>query len=159
MSRSERALLTIACMVYRDDQILLQKVDKGNWWRGLFFPGGHVEPNESFVQAVIREIKEETGLTIRNPQLCGIKQFQADNDERYVVLLYKTNEFAGALTSSDEGEMVWVSREDLPQLAVAPTFFEVLRIMDEAQLSELYYERETLGAAWHEQNKWITRFY
>ena len=151
--------LTVACMVYQGGQLLLQKVNKGDWWRGLFFPGGHVEPGESFVQAVIREIKEETGLTISNPQLCGIKQFQADNDERYVVLLYKTSEFEGALTASDEGEMVWINRADLPGLTVAPTFFEVLKVMDEAQLSELYYERETLGVAWHEQAKWITRFY
>ena len=151
MPRSEKTILTAACMIYRDNKILLQNVSKGDW-RGLFFPGGHVEKGESFVKAVIREIKEETGLTIKNPQLCGIKQFNEVSGERYVVLLYKTNEFSGNLTSSDEGEMIWVDREDLPNRAVAETFFETLRVLDEAHLSELYYELDN-------ENKWTTNFY
>jgi len=104
MSKSENVTLTTACMVYQGEQILLQNVSKGDWC-GLFFPGGHVEKGESFVKAAIREVKEETGLTISNLQLCGIKQFQANNSERYIVFLYKTSEFYGEVVSSDEGEM------------------------------------------------------
>ena len=158
MSRSEKAILTTACMVYQDNQILLQKVSKGDW-RGLFFPGGHVEAGESFVKAVIREVEEETGLIISNPRLCGIKQFQSGNDERYVVLLYKTNEFSGELMSSDEGEMVWVNRDDLPNLPVAEGFFETLKVLDEEHISELYYEYENGNDKWADRGRWTVKFY
>lgn len=77
MSRQERAVVTVLCMVYDGDMILLQDRVK-NDWHGYTFPGGHVEKEESFVRAVIREIREETGLTIREPRLCGVKQFQTD---------------------------------------------------------------------------------
>lgn len=41
---------------------------------GLTFPGGHIEKGESFVDSVIREVYEETGLTIENPRICGTKE-------------------------------------------------------------------------------------
>jgi 8-oxo-dGTP diphosphatase len=41
-------------------------------WPGVAFPGGHVEKGESFTDTVIREVQEETGLTISSPRLCGI---------------------------------------------------------------------------------------
>ena len=72
MDRTERVELTVLCLLCRDNQILLQNRVK-NDWSGFAPPGGHVEPGESIVDAVIREMKEETGLTIRHPKLCGIK--------------------------------------------------------------------------------------
>lgn len=59
-----------------------------NDWQGYTLPGGHVEPGESFVDAVIREMKEETGLDIKNPRLVGVKQFPI-KDGRYVVLMHR----------------------------------------------------------------------
>ena len=66
-----------------------------------------MEHGESFVDAVIREMKEETGLDIINPRLAGIKQFPIENG-RYVVLLFKATEYSGTVVSSDEGQMEWV---------------------------------------------------
>ncbi len=140
MARSEKAIMTVLCMIYDGNKILLQDRVKKDW-RGLTFPGGHVEKEESFVKAVIREMKEETGLLIQNPQICGIKQFQTDNDERYIVLLFKANEFSGELCSSEEGEMVWVDREDLGKRKFVDDFFDLLRVFDEATLNEFKYEK------------------
>ena len=96
MSRAERVILTNMCMVYDGDRILVQNKVNDDW-TGLCFPGGHVENRESFVKSVIREVKEETGLTIYEPRLCGVKQFYTEKDERYIVFLYKTNRFAVTL--------------------------------------------------------------
>lgn len=63
MSRCEKAIITTLCMIYDGDKILLQDRVKKDW-SGLTFPGGHVEKGESFVQSVIREVYEETGLII-----------------------------------------------------------------------------------------------
>ena len=62
MSRTENVELTVLCLITDDDRMLLQNRIKKDW-QGYTLPGGHVEPGESFVDAVIREMKEETGLT------------------------------------------------------------------------------------------------
>ena len=66
MKRIEEVELAVLCMIYDGDRMLLQNCIKRDW-RGYTLPGGHVEPGESFVEAVIREMKEETGLDIINP--------------------------------------------------------------------------------------------
>ena len=67
MEKKEIVELTTACLIYNEDNYLLQHRTRGDW-TGYTFPGGHVEPGESIVDSVIREIKEETGLTILNPK-------------------------------------------------------------------------------------------
>lgn len=125
MSRSETAIFTNMCMIYDGSgNILVQERTKRDW-PGITFPGGHVEEGESFTEAVIREVLEETGLTIHRPQLCGIKQFKAKSGARYVVLLYKTDEYSGELVSSDEGEVFWIAREQLLDYPLAPDFFRL----------------------------------
>ena len=70
MSRTEITELTVLCLIHDEERYLLQdRVSED--WKGYTLPGGHVEPGESIVDAVIREMKEETGLTIRSPRLCG----------------------------------------------------------------------------------------
>ena len=95
MAREEKCILTNMCMVYDGTRILVQ--DRMNPdWTGITFPGGHVEPRESFVDSVIREVEEETGLKISNVQLCGIKQWtHREGKYRYIVLFYKTDTYFG----------------------------------------------------------------
>ncbi len=151
MSTAEKAIVTVLCMIYDGNKILLQDRIKEDW-RGFTFPGGHVEKEESFVRAVIREMKEETGLTIKEPRICGVKQFQTEEDERYIILLFKTNQFEGTLTSSEEGEMRWIDRESLKDYVLVNDFMELLKIFDSDSYNEFMYERTSA-------DDWVVRLY
>lgn len=137
MGRTENVELTILCMIYDNQKILMQNRVKDDW-KGYTLPGGHVEMGESFMNATIREMKEETGLTIKNPKLCGIKQFPIE-DGRYIVLLYKTDEFEGDLLSSVEGKMEWIDRDNLIRVNLVNDFMDLLKVIDDANLSEFQY--------------------
>ena len=133
-------VLTNMCMVYNENKVLVIDRKKKDW-PGITFPGGHVEPGESFTDAVIREIKEETGLDIYTPQLCGIKDWTED-ECRYVVLFYKTNKFLGEITSSDEGEVWWEDINNFDNLKLALDMKDMIRVFMEKDLSEFYYYKK-----------------
>ena len=142
MSRAEQAIFTNLCMVYDDAGNILVEDRRDPDWPGICFPGGHVEPGESFVESVIREVWEETGLTIENPKLCGTKQFPTKNGERYVVFFYKTDRFSGTLHSCEEGEVFWVSKEELKNYTLCPDFLEMVKVFEDDDLSEFIYYTE-----------------
>ncbi len=144
MTREEKAVFVNMCMIRDGEKVLVIDRQKPDW-PGITFPGGHVEKNESFVEAVIREVQEETGLTIQDPVLCGTKQFQDKNDARYVVFFYKASRFAGQLRSSDEGQVFWIKREDLREHTLAPDMEAMVQVMESDDLSEFYYYRENGG--------------
>lgn len=135
--KTERVELTVLCLVEDGSKILLQNRIKSDW-HGYTLPGGHVKMNESFVDAVKREMKEETGLSIRNPILVGVKQFPIDHG-RYIVFLFKTNGFSGKLRSSEEGKMEWVEYDRLKDINTVDDFEELLKVMNSNNLSEFQY--------------------
>lgn len=145
MSRSEKAIFTNLCMVTDGKGNILVQNRNDPSWPGICFPGGHVEPGESFVDSVIREVWEETGLKIEEPRLCGTKQFQTKNAERYVVFFFKTNRFSGTLRSSEEGEVFWLDPADLHKYTLVPDFESMLRVFTEDSLSEFYYYTDKNG--------------
>ena len=145
MARTEPAVFTNMCMITDGDRVLVQDRKKPDW-PGICFPGGHVEPKESFVDSVIREVYEETGLVIEDPVLCGTKQFQDDQDARYVVFFFKATRFSGELKSSGEGEVFWIDRKDLPRYPLSPDMLAMVQVMEEDNLSEFYYYQE--GSGW-----------
>ncbi|EJF00796.1 8-oxo-dGTP diphosphatase [Liquorilactobacillus mali] len=147
--RAEKATLTNLCMLTHQDKVLIEKRKNKNW-SGVTFPGGHVEPKESFVDSVIREVYEETGLTIQDPILCGIKQFTTDEDGRYIVLLYKASKFTGQIKSSSEGEILWVNQKNLLSANLAARFEELYEVFT-SQNSELYYFED--NGDWHTEIK------
>ncbi|MBQ7782618.1 MAG: 8-oxo-dGTP diphosphatase, partial [Oscillospiraceae bacterium] len=126
--RTENVTLTNMCMIYDGERVLVQdNVDDKNW-KGIRFPGGHVEKGEPFTDAVIREVFEETGLTICSPRLCGIKDWTNDDGSRYMVLLYKTDKFSGELRSSEEGQVFWVDLKQLYDMELAQDMAELIKV-------------------------------
>ena len=140
MKRVENTEFTNMCIICDGDKVVVIDRQKKDW-PGVTFPGGHIELGESFTDAVIREIQEETGLKIFAPQLCGIKDWY-ENECRYVVLLYKATHFEGELVSSAEGNVWWEEIEKLPNLNLSLDMKDMLRVFIEDELSEFFYYQE-----------------
>ncbi len=137
MRRTEPVELTVLCLLEQDGKLLLQNRVKADW-RGYTLPGGHVEPGEGIVDAVVREMQEETGLTVLDPRLCGVKQFPGEAG-RYLVLLFRATRFSGSLRSSAEGEMRWLPIDALGTVNTVDDFDQLLQVMRRDDLSEFRY--------------------
>ena len=135
--RTESVELTVLCLIHKNGRYLLQDRIK-NDWKGYTLPGGHIEPGESIVDAVIREMQEETGLTISHPHLCGVKQFPLE-EGRYIVFLFETEEFEGDLRSSEEGTMHWIDERELSKVNLVEDFEDLIEVMLDDELMEFQY--------------------
>ena len=138
MARRETVVLTNMCMVYDNQGNILVQDRLDPDWPGVTFSRGHVEPGESFTKAVIREVWEETGLTIEHPRLCGLKQFPEEDGTRYIVMLYKANQFSGELRSSCEGNVFWIKRGELENYPLPVSFDQMIRVFEDDSLGEQY---------------------
>ena len=137
MSRKSEIELTNMCLICDGNKVLIQeKVGT----KGLVFPGGHVEEGESLLESVVREMKEETGLTIENLKICGFKDWIQEDGTRYIVLLYKTDKFTGELKSSDEGRVFWIDRAEINSVNLIWNMKELLEIFDTDLYSEFFFK-------------------
>ena len=155
MSRAQLTILTNICLIedLETQRVVMQyRAPETNRWSGYAFPGGHVENGEAFAESVIREIYEETGLTIQNPQLVGIKNWPLDTGGRYIVVCYKATEFSGTLRSSDEGEVSWVQKDQIPNLDLAYDMLPLMEMMEAPDKSEFFYPRRT-------EDDWEKKFF
>ena len=151
MGRAHPIELTNMCMLTREDgKVLVQnRVDPN--WGGLTFPGGHVEPGESLVDSIVREMQEETGLTIRNPKLIGSKSWMQKDGSRYLVLLYIATEYEGELRSSEEGDISWMTIEEMRAGKMVEGMEMYFRVYLDRDVSEIWYVPD--GANWIEMLK------
>ena len=144
MSRTEEVELTNMCMICDGKgNVLVQNKVNHPTWRGWNFPGGHVEKGEYVTPSVIREMREETGLTIETPRLCGIKEFFMQNDRRrYIIFLYVADKFTGDLKASNEGEIFWYPLSELAKSdKLIDGLGEMLPVFTNNKISEMYYEK------------------
>jgi len=128
--------------------------DRAKSWKGISFPGGHVEEGESIVEATIREVKEETGLEVSNLQPCGIIHWFNDQTcDRYIVFNFKTDTWSGELLSAtEEGKVFWVNVEELYNLNLAEGFGKRLPMF----LEDKYIEE---FGTWNDKGTSKTTFY
>lgn len=140
--RTEAVTLANMCMVFDHAGNVLVENKVHERWGGLTFPGGHIEKGESPVESVIREVYEETGLTIRQPIICGTKDWAEADGSRYLVVFYKTDQYSGTIQSSDEGEVKWMPLEEMKRGKLANGMAEMLRVFLEDELSEMHYSQE-----------------
>ena len=111
--------LATLCYVQKDEKTLMlfrnkkeNDIHKGKW-NGL---GGKFEEGETPEECVIREIKEESGLTIKNPKLKGFITFLGFAKETWRVFVFTAKEFEGELITSKEGDLKWIPTKELLNL-------------------------------------------
>lgn len=114
-----KSQLTTLCYIEKNNSyLMLHRVTKKNdinhdKWIGV---GGHFEFQESPEECLLREVKEETGLTLVSYQFRGIVTFISDDDEAEYMCLYTSNNFTGNLTDCDEGKLEWIPFEKIEDL-------------------------------------------
>ncbi len=139
MERAERVILTNLCMICDGTKVLVQE-KVGPEAGGIIFPGGHVEKHEPVVDAVIREMREETGLTVERPRLCGVKDWINEDGSRYLVFLFRADRFSGRLTSSAEGRVFWLERDQVLKSGWIWHMDGLMRIMADGDYAELFLD-------------------
>ena len=110
-----------------------------NAWSGLTFPGGHVGPGETVVASVIREVREETGLTITDVVPAGyIQWYNPDRPSQYFVFLFKTSSYSGELKGSSEGNVRWMTLDEMLSGKLAPNMKQYLAVFQNENIPQAY---------------------
>ncbi|MBD5459404.1 MAG: 8-oxo-dGTP diphosphatase [Lachnospiraceae bacterium] len=148
-----RSNLTTLCYIEKaDSYLMLHRVKKENdcnkdKWIGV---GGHFEAGESPEECLLREVQEETGLTLTSWKLRGIITFCTDTYDTEYMFLYTAVGFTGELTDCSEGTLEWVSKDrvrSLPMWEGDAVFFRLLEEGEPFFSLKLRYEGERLAEA------------
>ncbi len=123
--------LTSMCAILNEGRVLM--INREISWKGWAFPGGHLEPNESMAECVIREMKEETGLEVREIRYKGIAHFYNNmTGARHIIHNYLCSNYSGTVKEKcEEGKLSWIEISKIRELNLAegmqyriPLFFE-----------------------------------
>ena len=145
--------MTTLCYIEQNDSyLMLHRISKQNdankdKWIGI---GGHFEENESPEECVLREVMEETGLTLLSYRFRGLITFVSDKWETEYMCLFTADEFEGELQDCDEGELCWVKKSDINSLNLwegDKVFFRLLEERQDFFTLKLVYEGEKLVEA------------
>lgn len=110
------------CVLRDGNRVLLLRKPRRGWWVA---PGGKMEPAESVTEAVIREYREETGLTLIDPALRGVFTVLIEDggrvvDEWMLFTFYAERYEGEPVTDSPEGVLAWHEVSRIPELPTAP---------------------------------------
>ena len=140
---------TVLAYIKKDGRFLMlfrnkknHDINKGKWI-GI---GGHLEENESKEQALVREIKEETGLDVNHYIYRGELLF-VNNDFEEIMYLFLVDSFKGKLIECDEGTLAWIKKEDLMSLNMWEGDYKFLPLLintNEFIKMELRYDGDKL---------------
>lgn len=142
--------LTTLCYIEQEGAYLMmhrvkkEKDINKDKWVGV---GGHFEEGESPEECLLREVLEETGLTLTDYRLRGVITFLTDVWQPEYMFLYTAGGFTGTLSDCDEGVLEWVSKEKVPQLPIWEGDKIFFRLMEERQdffSLKLRYEKDVL---------------
>ena len=151
---------TTLCHIEKDGKyLMLHRVKKENdlnhdKWVGI---GGKFEEKESPEDCNLREVLEETGLTLHTARYCGIVTFVSDRYETEWMHLFYSDDFSGTLLECDEGTLEWVDKQavyDLPIWEGDKIFFRLIEEGAPFFSLKLEYIGDTLGNAVLNGKKW-----
>lgn len=137
----EQIILTNMCMIIDEKNNKVVCIDRLKGWKGIAFPGGHIEQGEPIYLSMIREVKEETNLDIINLKLVGVRDwYEKDKNLRNIVFIFRTTSFKGELSSgTEEGKVFWLPIEDLHKVKLAEGFDQEIDLFeDNNNVTEIY---------------------
>lgn len=143
--KAKSNLTTLCYIEHEDNYLMMHRIKKEDdmnkdKWVGI---GGHFEDNESPEECLVREVLEETGLTLTSYKLRGVITFISDKWQTEYMFLYTADGFLGELNDCDEGTLEWVPREavyDLPIWEGDKIFFKLLENREEFFSLKLRYQ-------------------
>lgn len=143
--------LSTLCYIEQDHQYLMlhrtvkkHDVNKDKW----IGVGGHFEKNESPEECVLREVKEETGYTLTSYRYRGLVTFVSPKTDTEYMSLFTADQFEGEPIDCNEGELLWVDKDEVPNLNIweGDKIFLDLLVKEEPffSLKLVYDEKDTL---------------